>query len=104
MPTSELKCFVCDGDGKAYLLADRDCIEGYKMANKHTCLFCEGTGKILRTDPRYVGARAYLRAVRGQKRRAESKRLRQEADRAKLIENAKAKLTPAEMKALGVKP
>lgn len=104
MPKADLKCFVCEGHGKAYVFADRDCIEGYKMANKHTCLFCEGTGKILRTDPRYVGARAYLRATRGQKRRAESKRLRQEADRAKLVENAKAKLTPAEMKALGVRP
>lgn len=99
MPKADLKCFVCEGHGNGYVFADRD-----RICRVHTCLFCEGTGKILRTDPRYVGARAYLRATRGQKRRAESKRLRQEADRAKLIANAKAKLTPAEMKALGVRP
>ena len=102
MPTAELKCFVCDGHGKDYVSSDRDVSEGYKMANKHTCLFCEGTGKILRTDYRYTTARAYLRTMGTKKSRDEKNRLRKEADREMLRQSGLRKLTPAEAKALGV--
>lgn len=39
-------CQSCGGEGVAYRFEDRDPIEGYKLADKKTCLVCAGSGEV----------------------------------------------------------
>lgn len=99
-----LKCPACWGEGRAYHPKDRDVIEGYKLADKQKCLLCDSTGWFQPSDPRYPGIAAYHKAMDKAKKDEDDERQRREADHAKLVRSAKDKLTPAEMKALGIKP
>lgn len=45
-PKGMIGCWQCDGEGKAYRFEDHDPIEGYKMADKKTCLMCGGSGRL----------------------------------------------------------
>lgn len=42
--SGNIMCPDCEGTGKAYDWADRDPIEGWKMASKKTCQTCKGHG------------------------------------------------------------
>jgi hypothetical protein len=39
-------CPRCQGEGKHYNPEDNDPVEGYKMADKHPCKRCNGTGEM----------------------------------------------------------
>jgi RecJ-like exonuclease len=86
-------CPTCGGSGKVHNEKDRDVVEGYKMAPLYTCMFCGGKG---------TATKEYWRAIyriKMNKWREECK----EYDHAKkLIKSAKSKLTPEEIKALGI--
>lgn len=99
-----VKCFVCDGRGADFAWCDRDPIEGYKMARKHTCIFCDGVGTIDNRDSRIPAIRAYLDTIKTIEKECISLKERREAERAKLVRSAKSKLTKEEMEALGVTP
>jgi len=45
-----IKCSYCDGEGRAYRWKDRDVIEGWKMASKHTCEECGGKKVVSSTE------------------------------------------------------
>lgn len=38
-------CSNCGGRGEAYDPKDRDPVEGYKMAERHRCIRCDGSGE-----------------------------------------------------------
>lgn len=44
-----IECWYCDGTTVAYRDEDRDCIEGWKMADKHPCRDCGATGRVSST-------------------------------------------------------
>ena len=97
-----MQCFVCDGKGKDYSWKHRDPIEGWKMASKQVCLFCDGEGVIRHDDSRMPGVVAYVEALKGVEQRRKDDNERREADRAKRIKSAREKLTPEELEALGL--
>lgn len=37
-------CTICDGDGRVHDPADRDPVEGYKLAPLYKCKKCDGSG------------------------------------------------------------
>jgi hypothetical protein len=45
-----IPCSTCDGSGRSYRFEDRDCVEGYKLAEKKTCLKCSGLGRTTSFD------------------------------------------------------
>lgn len=97
-----VKCFVCNGRGSDYCWADRDPVEGYKLAPKHTCLFCDGRGMVPDDDRRMPGVLAYIQALADVEQARISERDRREADRARLERSAREKLTTEELDALGL--
>lgn len=98
-----VKCFVCDGRGDDYAWKDRDPIEGFKMATKQTCLFCDGQKTIPDDDKRMPGVLAYIKALADVEQARVSEKERREADRAKLVKAARDKLTREELDALGLR-
>lgn len=97
-----MECFVCEGKGEDYSWKHRDPIEGWKMASKQTCLFCDGKAYILESDLRYPAAVAYTETLKGIELQRKSDKERREAEEAALIKSAKSKLTAEELSALGV--
>lgn len=86
----KVKCPGCDGKGKDYLWSDRDPYEGYKMASKKDCHFCNGAGYHTENSWAYVGLLAFWEAIEKEK------------NKASLVKKAKAKLTKEEREALGI--
>jgi len=95
------ECFVCDGEGKYYLLEDRDDYEGYKLANKRgVCLFCKGEGHIADDDKRMPGVLAYINAMKYTEERRQEIRREEERVKNALVSSGLAKLTDDEIIAL----
>jgi hypothetical protein len=98
-----LPCMCCKGEGKDYSWADHDPIEGYKMANLHSCSFCEGTGTIRPDDPRYEAVKAYHTTMKRINTEEEKKKLQEKITKDRIIEKALSKLTKQEIDILGLK-
>lgn len=100
MQPKPAQCVCCGGQANLYNENDRDPIEGWKMASKHPCDFCQGKGFIRRDDPRYVGVVAYHAAMQEhdirRKAEAEHRKRALQSNRKSALE----KLTPAEIDAL----
>lgn len=86
-------CTYCDGRGWYYDPADRDVIEGYKLAPRHKCGNCQGTGKGTKEAVKdlYDGIVADFRAKFAAWKEAEGRR-----------KTGLRKLTQDEKKALGL--
>lgn len=82
---------------------DRDSYEGHKLSTRYDCVFCWGAGVIKDTDVRYKAVESYIdvlvaeHALRAQRVKDEQEKIR------KVRSKALAKLTKAEIEALGVK-
>lgn len=47
-----IRCHICNGSGKVRNSAERDPIEGYKMANWYSCENCDGEGYLSEEESR----------------------------------------------------
>lgn len=65
VPKGFIGCIACGGEGKDYRFEDRDPIEGYKLANKKTCLKCDGRGYLEQelAYPEYLKETARMEAM-----------------------------------------
>jgi len=99
------ECFVCDGSGKVWHPdSPRDDYEGNKLRQTCKCPGCFGKGKALRST---VLGKTFLYFARQTAKARDDlerkKAIEEETDRS-LRRNAINKLTPDELKALGINP
>jgi hypothetical protein len=92
----------CDGAGGGYDWKDRDPIEGWKMAPRHECWFCNGRGFITHDDIRFSAVVQYYNELEAAELRKKTTEEQREARRVRVRKEAIEKLTKEERDALGV--
>ncbi len=97
-----INCFVCDGKGKDYLISDLDPVEGYKMATKQVCLFCEGKGYFYTIDWQYEVSRWFYDIKRDKLKKEKEKAEEKRKKKREAEQMALRKLTLEEITLLGL--
>lgn len=92
--TENYKCNYCDGMGRVVSpWAYNDPVEGYKMADRVACQFCNGTGESDEKTWREIFKKEKNSFLEIKKERTAKEKIRKEALK---------KLTPEEIKALNI--
>lgn len=104
MNNAVIDCPGCNGHGKQRDIKDLDPVEGYKLAPYYKCFMCKGEGVIIpNNNKRYTACVAYWEVYNKFLDDEAKKENHDRLNKAKLIKQAKSKLSKDELKALGVK-